>query len=104
MALTVRQGQIIDYLTQKKHAKISEISKHIAASDATVRRENAEFAKREKVGAMLGIAEVVGRRAIHRHRAGVRRRVARRVLASMDRQRFEMVFFLAHFRFSFPGF
>ncbi|MBO7377419.1 MAG: DeoR/GlpR transcriptional regulator [Clostridia bacterium] len=45
MALTFRQGQIIDYLTQKKHAKISEISKHIAASDATVRRELTELKK-----------------------------------------------------------
>ena len=43
MALTFRQSQIIDYLNRNKHAKIRELSSHVAVSDATVRRELAEL-------------------------------------------------------------
>jgi len=43
MPFTYRQNEIIEFLKVKKHAKISEISKHLFVSDATVRRELAEL-------------------------------------------------------------
>lgn len=41
--LTNRQNEIIDYLRERKHAKIGEIAKHIYVSETTVRRELTEL-------------------------------------------------------------
>ena len=43
MALTYRQNEIVEFLNKQKHAKISEIAKHISVSDATARRELVEL-------------------------------------------------------------
>ena len=45
MPFTYRQNEIINYLKEKKHARISDISKHIFVSDATIRRELTELEK-----------------------------------------------------------
>ncbi|MBP5242189.1 MAG: DeoR/GlpR transcriptional regulator [Clostridia bacterium] len=43
MALTYRQSEILDYLKEKKHAKIGELAQKLFVSDATIRRELAEL-------------------------------------------------------------
>ena len=45
MPFTYRQNEILELLKEKKHAKISDISKSIFVSDATVRRELTELEK-----------------------------------------------------------
>ena len=54
----------------------------------------AELAQGEEVGAVLAVAEVVGGRAVDRHRARVRGGVSVRVLSGVDRQGFDVE--LAH--------
>ena len=61
----------------------------------------AEFAQGEEVGAVLGVAEVVRRGAIDRHGPRVRGGVAVCILSGVDRQRFDMVFSVAHVDCSF---
>ena len=61
----------------------------------------AELAQGEEVRPVLGVAEVVGRGAVHRHGARVRRRISVCVLSGVHRQRLDMVCSVAHVDCSF---
>ena len=58
MALTYRQNEILEFLKDKKHAKVGEIATQIISSEATARRELAELErlgllKRDHGGAII---------------------------------------------------
>ena len=72
------------------------LGEHVVRRVHEPRVDVAELPEAEEVGAVLGVAEVVGRGAVHRHGPGVRGGVAVRVLTGVDRQRFDVVFLVAH--------
>ena len=61
----------------------------------------AEFPESEEVGAVLGVAEVVGRGPIDWHGARLGGGVAERLLPCVNRQRLDVVFPVAHFHSPF---